>query len=52
MNSNFDNQTKERVRQAVNIVDVIGAYAEGRRQGRNGGTLCTFHDDRRPSMQI
>lgn len=52
MNSNFDNQTKERVRQAVNIVDVIGAYSEVRRQGRNFVTRCPFHDDRRPSMQI
>lgn len=52
MNSNFDNQTKERVRLALNIVDVISAYSEVRRQGRNFVARCPFHDDRRPSMQI
>jgi DNA primase len=52
MNSNFDNQTKERVRLALNIVDVIGGYSEVRRQGRNFVARCPFHDDRRPSMQI
>lgn len=52
MNSNFDNQTKERVRLALNIVEVIGGYSEVRRQGRNFVARCPFHDDRRPSMQI
>lgn len=52
MNSNFDNQTKERVRLAINIVDLIGGYSEVRRQGRNFVARCPFHDDRRPSMQI
>lgn len=52
MNSTFDNQTKERVRLAVNIVDIIGGYSEVRRQGRNFVARCPFHDDRRPSMQI
>ena len=52
MNSSFDNQTKERVRQAINIVDLIGGYSEVRRQGRNFVSRCPFHDDRRPSMQI
>ena len=52
MNSNFDNQTKERVRLAVNIVELISGYSEVRRQGRNFVARCPFHDDRRPSMQI
>ncbi|MCY3005981.1 MAG: DNA primase [Planctomycetota bacterium] len=52
MNTTFDNQTKERVRLAVNIVEIIAGYSEVRRQGRNFVARCPFHDDRKPSMQI
>jgi len=52
MASRFDNATKEQVRAALNIVDVIGSYVEVRRQGRGFVARCPFHDDRRPSMQI
>ena len=52
MSTTFDNQTKERVRLAVNIVEIISGYSEVRRQGRNFVARCPFHDDRRPSMQI
>ncbi|MCU0706985.1 MAG: DNA primase [Pirellula sp.] len=48
----FDNDTKERVRLAINIVDLIGSYADVRRQGRGFVARCPFHDDRRPSLQI
>lgn len=43
---------KERVRSAVDIVDVIGTQLELRRQGRNYVALCPWHDDRRPSMMV
>ena len=52
MAARFDNATKEQVRSALNIVDVIGGYLEVRRQGRGFVARCPFHDDRRPSMQI
>lgn len=48
----FDNETKDRVRMAVNIVDLISSYLEVRRQGRGFVARCPFHDDRHPSMQI
>lgn len=48
--SDFD--LKERVRSAVDIVDVIGTQLELRRQGRNYVALCPWHDDRRPSMMV
>lgn len=48
----IDNEVKDRVRSAINIVDLMSSYMELRRQGRNFVAVCPFHDDRRPSMQI
>ncbi len=48
--SDFD--LKERVRAAVDIVDVIGATTELRPQGRHFVARCPWHDDRRPSMTV
>jgi len=43
---------KERVRQAVDIVDLVGSYLELRRAGRVFKALCPWHDDRNPSLQV
>jgi len=43
---------KERVRQAVDIVDLVGKHIQLRRQGRNYVGLCPWHDDSRPSLQV
>jgi DNA primase len=43
---------KEQVRQAVDIVDLVGNYMALRRQGRNYVGLCPWHDDARPSFQV
>lgn len=43
---------KERVKQAVDIVDLVGSHIQLRRQGRNYVGLCPWHDDTRPSMQV
>ena len=48
----IDNEVKDRVRLAINIVDLITSYLELRRQGRGFVGVCPFHDDRRPSMQV
>ena len=48
----IDNEVKDRVRLAINIVDLISTYGELRRQGRGFVAVCPFHDDQRPSMQI
>lgn len=48
--SDFD--LKERVRAAVDIVDVVGAGLELRPQGRNFVARCPWHNDRRPSMTV
>ena len=44
--------TKERVKQAVDIVDLVGSHIQLRRQGRNYVGLCPWHDDSRPSLQV
>jgi len=43
---------KERVREAIDMVDLVGSYISLRRQGRNFVGLCPWHDDSRPSLQI
>ena len=44
--------TKEQIRQAVDIVDLVGSYLQLRREGRGFKALCPWHDDSRPSLQI
>jgi DNA primase len=43
---------KEQVRQAIDIVELVGSTVQLRRQGRNYVGLCPWHDDTRPSLQI
>jgi DNA primase len=43
---------KEQVRQAVDIVDLVGSYVQLRRQGRAFVGVCPWHDDSRPSLQV
>lgn len=47
-----DFDLKERVRAAVDILDVVGAGLELRPQGRNFVARCPWHNDRRPSMTV
>jgi DNA primase len=43
---------KEQVRQATDIVDLVGKHMELRRAGRGYVGRCPWHDDRRPSLQV
>ena len=45
-------EAKDRIRQAVDIVDLVGGYIPLRRQGRNFVGICPWHDDSRPSLQV
>ena len=47
-----DFDLKERVRSAVDIVDVIGATLELHPAGRNLAARCPWHNDRRPSLTV
>ncbi len=46
------NETKDQVRAATDIVDLIGTYLPLRREGRAYKALCPWHDDSRPSLQV
>ncbi len=48
--SSFD--TKEQVRQATDLVDLVSRSIQLRRQGRMYVGLCPWHDDARPSLQV
>ncbi|MFO0790326.1 MAG: DNA primase [Pirellulales bacterium] len=52
MNPGAAFDAKEQVRQATDIVDLVGSYIQLRRQGRNFVGLCPWHDDSRPSLQV
>jgi len=43
---------KERIKQAIDIVDLVGSHIQLRRQGRNYVGLCPWHDDSKPSLQV
>jgi DNA primase len=43
---------KELIKQAIDIVDLVGSSIQLRRQGRNFVGLCPWHDDTRPSFQV
>jgi DNA primase len=43
---------KERVRDAVDIVDLVGTYITLRRSGKAMVGLCPWHEDSRPSFQV
>lgn len=45
-------ETKQRVKQAIDIVDLVGSYLPLRREGRGFKALCPWHDDTRPSLQV
>lgn len=47
-----DFDLKDRVKQATNIVSLIGSDMQLRRQGGNYVGLCPWHEDSRPSFQI
>lgn len=42
----------EQVREANNIVDVIGEYVQLKRSGRNWFGRCPFHDEKTPSFSV
>ena len=44
--------TKERVREATDIVDLISGYLDLRREGRGFSAICPWHDDSHPSLKI
>ena len=50
--SRFSPDTIERVRESADIVEVVSAYTDLRRQGERFVGLCPFHDERSPSFSV
>ena len=50
--SSLHDDLKERVRDATDIVDLIGSYISLRRGGKAMTGLCPWHEDSRPSLQV
>ncbi len=48
----ISSESVERVKQAVDIVEVISAHTDLRRQGARYVGLCPFHDERTPSFSV
>ena len=43
---------REQIRDAIDIVDLVGRYVTLRQQGANFVGKCPWHDDKRPSLQV
>lgn len=52
MSSGLAIDTKEQIKQANDIVDLIGSYTQLRRSGSRYVCHCPWHDDQRPSLQV
>ncbi len=49
----YSDESKERVRDAIDMVDLVGSRVELRRSGGSSFTgLCPFHDERSPSFSV
>src|SRR6476646_6911003 len=48
----FSSATKEQIRAASDIVDVIGSYLPLKRAGANFSALCPFHKEKTPSFNV
>lgn len=48
----FSSESIERVRDAVDIAEVLAPYTELRRAGQRFQGLCPFHDERTPSFSV
>lgn len=44
--------TKQRIKEAIDIVELVGGYLPLRHEGRALKALCPWHDDTRPSLTV
>jgi DNA primase len=51
-NARIEDEKINQIRQAVDIVDVIGEYVQLKKQGRNYFGLCPFHGENTPSFSV
>lgn len=48
----YDSALLDRIREAVNIVEIVGEHVVLRKSGANHGGLCPFHNERSPSFSV
>ena len=48
----IDHETKQRILDAVDIVDVVSDFVTLKRRGANYIGLCPFHNERTPSFSV
>jgi DNA primase len=48
----ISNESLERVKQAADVIEVISAHTDLRRQGARYVGLCPFHEERTPSFSV
>ncbi len=52
MSYSSDDAVKERIREAIDIVDLVQQFVPLKRAGRNYVGRCPWHDDSKPSLQV
>ena len=52
MSTMIPDDKKEEVREAADIVEVVGDYVNLKRSGRSWKGLCPFHDEKTPSFHV
>jgi DNA primase len=48
----FTDESKQRVRDAADMVEVVSAYTDLRQRGKDWWGLCPFHDENSPSFKV
>src|SRR4029453_1901044 len=48
----FTQETVDRVRDTADMVEIVSAHTDLRRQGVRYSGLCPFHDERTPSFSV
>lgn len=48
----IDTEFIEKLRNSVNIVDLVGSYVQLRKSGQNHMALCPFHSEKTPSFSV
>lgn len=48
----IDKETQQRIKDAANIVEVVGDYVKLTRRGANYMGLCPFHNEKTPSFSV
>ena len=51
-NARIEEEKVNQIREAVDIVDLIGEYVQLKKQGRNYFGLCPFHGENSPSFSV